>query len=709
MKIAAHQAACKCCGGDSRLFGVVDFSRSCEDSTAGAKIEPHAGVPIPYLRCEACGFVFTQAMDEWTQQDFAAHIYNDDYVRHDPDYLSKRPIKNAELIAENFPEMARTNVLDFGSGLGLLEKELKRRGFARVDSCDPYASGTRPDLAQSYQTVVAFEVFEHHPRPHELMSDLKKCLADNGAILFSTLLFDDAMVARGLEKWWYCAPRNGHISFFTNRSLAVLAKQHGFSVGSFSENLHVFYRNPAPPWVTKFVHDTSGSIVRGQALVESGQIDQALDVLEQALTSDPLNPGIYSLYAQALQAAGMPANAEMARLGGQALERNCATDLCSLGHALLQRADWRMAGFWYKRAMLLDPNLVQAYLGMGKVMLELDDSEQAEFFAHQAHQLQSLYIDADQPTQRRSVLILCTSGLNDVPVKSLIPSAYNRQIRWALEYGITGPIQELPHYDLIFNAIGDADNAGRGLEVAAALLATADKPVLNPPERIMRTSRDQIVALLSDIDGAYMPPTVRWGSRPGVGLAAAIEAAGLAYPATLRPVGGHGGKGLVRIETPQDADAAGRQCGPGEHYLSRYCDYRSADGHYRKYRVVFVDREPWPYHLAIGQQWLLHYETAGMRLHAWKTEEERRFLDDPESALGAAAWAALREIGKRLDLDYCGVDFSLQPDGRVLVFEANATMLVHPESPDDPVLSFKNPYVQRIYDALERMLARRMP
>ena len=63
-------------------------------------------------------------------------------------------------------------------------------------------------------------------------------------------------------------------------------------------------------------------------------------------------------------------------------------------------------------------------------------------------------------------------------------------------------------------------------------------------------------------------------------------------------------------------------------------------------------------------------------------------------------------IGRRLDLDYGGIDFALLPDGRVFVFEANATMLVHRER-NDGVLSHKNLHVQRIADAFENLLARR--
>jgi glutathione synthase/RimK-type ligase-like ATP-grasp enzyme len=62
-------------------------------------------------------------------------------------------------------------------------------------------------------------------------------------------------------------------------------------------------------------------------------------------------------------------------------------------------------------------------------------------------------------------------------------------------------------------------------------------------------------------------------------------------------------------------------------------------------------------------------------------------------------------IGKQLDLDYGGIDFTLLPGGQVLVFEANATMLAHFER-ETGILAHKNPYVHRIVDAFERMMSR---
>jgi 2-polyprenyl-3-methyl-5-hydroxy-6-metoxy-1,4-benzoquinol methylase len=255
MCVSPTDSPCKCCGEISRLCGVVDFSRCGADHTVGRKVEPYSGVPIYYYRCGQCGFTFTRALDNWIPEDFARHIYNADYERHDPDYKGARPIFNADLIAGSFPEMAHGKMLDFGSGLGLLEHELRARGFSQVTSYDPYTANQRTSaLSEKYQTVVAFEVFEHHPDPHALMDMMVQFMEEDGAILFSTLIIPESVVETGIDRWWYCAPRNGHISFFTSRSIATIAARHGLKAGSFNEGTHFLYRHAVPLWATRFTH-----------------------------------------------------------------------------------------------------------------------------------------------------------------------------------------------------------------------------------------------------------------------------------------------------------------------------------------------------------------------------------------------------------------------------------------------------------------------
>ena len=193
--------------------------------------------------------------------------------------------------------------------------------------------------------------------------------------------------------------------------------------------------------------------------------------------------------------------------------------------------------------------------------------------------------------------------------------------------------------------------------------------------------------------------------NPDWRLANAVARAGLATPMIVRPTGSHGGAGLSLAE---DDSALGqiRLGAKSGAYITAFHDYRSPDGFYRKYRMIFVDRKPFPYHLAISRQWMVHHRSAEMQDDAGRIAEELAFLRDPGSALGERALAAIAAIGRRLDLDYGGVDFSLTADGQVLLFEANATMLTHLEPPDGPFAA-KNVYIEPILRAFQGHLTAR--
>jgi hypothetical protein len=247
---------CKCCGSRSAICGVADFSRGGADVGAGKKIDPYSGIPIYYYRCEQCGFVFTHAFDAWTSEDFGARIYNSDYVRQDPDYTFARPNGNAQQIAETFPELSTAKLLDFGSGLGLLEQRLKARGFQDVCSYDPFSENSDTNiLADRYRVIFAFEVFEHHPDPHQLMDTLSGLLDEEGSVLFSTLFVPENIPDQGIERWWYCMPRNGHLSFFTPASISHLAFHRGMKAASFNEGLHVLYKSDFPSWAAHITRE----------------------------------------------------------------------------------------------------------------------------------------------------------------------------------------------------------------------------------------------------------------------------------------------------------------------------------------------------------------------------------------------------------------------------------------------------------------------
>jgi hypothetical protein len=65
--------------------------------------------------------------------------------------------------------------------------------------------------------------------------------------------------------------------------------------------------------------------------------------------------------------------------------------------------------------------------------------------------------------------------------------------------------------------------------------------------------------------------------------------------------------------------------------------------------------------------------------------------------------AALEQIGAVLDLEYAGIDFALAPDGSVLLFEANATMVVFPPGPE-PMWDYRRAAINDVMEAATRML-----
>jgi SAM-dependent methyltransferase len=237
-QIAGPQpAACKVCGGDSPLFGVVDFHKSCIE--AQGKRLALSGRPVYYRRCTRCGFVFTTAFDAWEFTDFSQNIYNSDYIVVDPDFAELRPTGNAKLVAGAFPDAkAAISILDYGGGAGLFASLLRAEGF-RASTYDPFSEFNQmPE--EKFDLVTSFEVMEHVPDPRGTVATMVSLLKKPGAIFFSTLVQPAEFEAIGLN-WWYASPRNGHVSLYSTQALARLFEEHGMRVASFNSNLHFAY------------------------------------------------------------------------------------------------------------------------------------------------------------------------------------------------------------------------------------------------------------------------------------------------------------------------------------------------------------------------------------------------------------------------------------------------------------------------------------
>ncbi len=127
-----------------------------------------------------------------------------------------------------------------------MSKLLSERGWQSL-SYDPFDEEGGGEALGKFSLVTAFEVFEHVPDPRGLMSALEGFLEPDGMVMFSTLISDGHLAPGRPLQWWYASPRNGHISLYTRDSLFYLGHGEGLSFGSFSNNLHAYWR-VAPAW-----------------------------------------------------------------------------------------------------------------------------------------------------------------------------------------------------------------------------------------------------------------------------------------------------------------------------------------------------------------------------------------------------------------------------------------------------------------------------
>jgi tetratricopeptide (TPR) repeat protein len=414
----------------------------------------------------------------------------------------------------------------------------------------------------------------------------------------------------------------------------------------------------------------------------------AADSLEHA---DRLRPGqtaILLALGTAYAELGRLEDAAMALSRAAALDPRDAAAAANLGTVYLRqdRADLAIAAC--RAALARDPDLVCAHQNLAN-LLARTDPRAARTHRDSAFRRQSLFVEP-AARHRMTALVLTAAGPGNVPLDHLLPRAHVTLIRWYVEYATAEQISRLPPHDVVVNAIGDADCLPPVVPEIGLWLS--ERRVLNRFDLVRPTRRSDLPALLAGLDDVIVPACVF--------LDTGDDRKRVTPPVLIRPIGAHGGEGVRRVESADEIlDALSDS---GGCYATSFVDFRGADGMYRKYRAIFVDRVPYPYHLAITETWLVHYWNAGMGSSPARRAEEQRFLDDPAGAIGPKTWAAIAAIGARLDLDYAGIDFSVLPSGSVLVFEANATMLVHPE--DDPMFAHKNDAVRRITDAVSGMM-----
>jgi len=450
-------------------------------------------------------------------------------------------------------------------------------------------------------------------------------------------------------------------------------------------------------------HLTSCWCNLGNVHLKTGKPQDAVALYVHALT---LNPGHWPSRTNLVQALMATRQYPIARLLLTELleERPQDPKLHSqLGKVYFELNEHESAIECFRQAVVLDPADADSIYWIGGIRQRLGDINAAQAAYAEAARIQPLIRRpaAKSPADFR-VLALFAPFAGNLPTDYLFKDAAYDTDTLALFSCSEFDAESLKqNVQVVVNLISDADQAGDLLPLVADLVDRLGRPTVNHPHKIERTTRDAVAGLLEGIPGSRVARILR--QKAATDLAIATVQAALASPSAVlvRPVGTHGGDDFEKIEDPVELASLLAQRPDTDRYLIEYIDYRSADTYFRKYRFIFVDEEILPYHLAIAGDWKVHHDGTDMVDHRWMQQEEEAFLHNPGTVFNSDHYRVLREIQRRIGLDYFGIDCGLDRSGNLVVFEVNASMLVHGQNEQFP---YKAPFVHRIKSAFNEML-----
>lgn len=446
----------------------------------------------------------------------------------------------------------------------------------------------------------------------------------------------------------------------------------------------------------------------GDLYLRHGQPQRAIELYLQALKLNPRHWAARANMVHAVMAAKqyLIAKAILIELRGERPQDGRVHHLLGKAHFELNEVEPAITSF--QEAVALNPQDSESINWIGALKQSLGDQAGAQAAYAESARIQPLIRRpaAKQPAEFRVLSLYAPFGGN-TPTEYLFQDAFFDIDTLSLFAARDYDAAQLGHnIQLVINLVSDADQTDALLPLAADLVDRLGLPTINHPRRVQQTTRDAVATLLQGIPGCRVPQALRL--KAGAARSEAALEAMLPFSSTVlaRPVGTHGGDDFEKIEDVAALSALLSQRTDDDHYLIEYIDYVSTDRHFRKYRFIFIGNEILPYHLCIGRDWKLHHINTDMAHQLWMQKEEATFLNNPAAVFGLAQMQALQAIRERIGLDYFGIDCGLDAAGNVVVFEVNASMLVHARNEG---FVYKDPAVRRIklaYDAMLRRLAK---
>lgn len=178
-----------------------------------------------YYHCKTCELIFVNDAFLVSTQREKSQYDNHNNSLEDSGYVAM--FENfLDFFWEDIKDSTKT-ALDFGSGPGpVLDTLIKRRNVT-CDIYDKFYQQEKVYENKTYDLISATEVFEHLQNPKEVLNFFKQHLHVGSHVALMTLFHTNTQ--NDFLKWWYRRDPT-HITFFTPKTLEVLANECGFEL-----------------------------------------------------------------------------------------------------------------------------------------------------------------------------------------------------------------------------------------------------------------------------------------------------------------------------------------------------------------------------------------------------------------------------------------------------------------------------------------------
>ncbi len=251
---------------------------------------------------------------------------------------------------------------------------------------------------------------------------------------------------------------------------------------------------------------------------------------------------------------------------------------------------------------------------------------------------------------------------------------------------------------ILFNQISDSDSHSKVLDKLQKILFKSNIKVINHPRYIKETSRNLIYSKLKNIPNLTVPKTIKFVPITPIDIDEKIEKENFSFPVILRKVGTHGGNSVKLFKSFEDTKKLYDIALDGSpFYLIQFINYKE-DGIYKKLRLVVVNGEVYIRHVIFSDEWMIH---AKDKKSQYK-ELEIKLLNSFEQKIKPNIDFTIKQIYKKVRLDYFGIDCFINKNFEITIFELNANMNVLIGASEN---TFK--YVEKIKNAIIEMILKK--